>query len=52
MASKSRKPSDTALNTAVRSAHSVSPYDAFSMLQPVTISPDDRSSAAPTLNFE
>src|SRR5579862_4327789 len=47
-----RAPSEIALNTATRSAQIVSPYVAFSMLQPVKMRPFSSSSAAPTLNFE
>ena len=35
MARKARSPSESALNSATRSAHMVSPYEAFSTLQPV-----------------
>ena len=45
-------PSEIALNTATRSAQSVSPYDAFSTLQPVTTAPSVARNAAPTLNLE
>src|SRR5581483_8147983 len=47
-----RAPSDNALNTATRSAQSVSPKVAFSMLHPVNICPFSSSRAAPTLNLE
>src|SRR6187399_1350956 len=49
---KRRCPSEIALNMATRSAQIVSPYVAFSTLQPVMIVPSDVSSAAPTLNPE
>ena len=45
-------PRATAAATATRSAHSASPYTAFSTLQPLTISPVEVRIAAPTLNFE
>ena len=38
--------------TSEHSAHSVTPYEAFSMLQPETIRPSETSAAAPTLNRE
>src|SRR5687767_6777197 len=47
-----RWPSEIALKTATRSAHIVSPYVAFSMLQPVTTWPSAVSSAAPTVKVE
>src|SRR5689334_4461937 len=47
-----RWPSDKALNIATRSAHTVRPYVAFSMLQPVITWPSAVSSAAPTLKCE
>ena len=47
-----RCPSESALNIATRSAHTVNPYVAFSTLQPVMIVPSAASSAAPTLNPE
>jgi hypothetical protein len=37
---------------AIRSAHIVSPYVAFSTLQPVKMRPSSEASAAPTLKFE
>src|SRR5262245_61001626 len=49
---KARCPSESALNMATRSAQTVSPYVAFSTLQPVTIVPSSVSSAAPTLKCE
>src|SRR5438105_8730077 len=49
---KSRWPSESALKTATRSAQIVSPYVAFSTLQPVITAPSAVSSAAPTLNCE
>src|SRR4029079_4325254 len=49
---KRRCPSEIALNMAPRWAQIVSPYVAFSTLQPVMIVPSDVSSAAPTLNPE
>ncbi len=52
IASKPASPSESALNTATRSAHIVSPKEAFSMLQPVTISPACVFRAAPTLKRE
>src|SRR6266545_7673989 len=45
-------PCATAAATATRSAHSASPYAAFSTLQPVTISPLEASTAAPTRKRE
>src|SRR5688572_31015668 len=48
----SRCPSERALSKATRSAQVVSPYVAFSTLQPRTISPLAVSSAAPTRNPE
>src|SRR5579885_1008314 len=47
-----RAPSEIALKTATRSAHSVSPKVAFSILHPVNTRPFSSSSAAPTLKFE
>jgi hypothetical protein len=47
-----RKPSDTALNRTVLSAHRVRLYELFSMLHPVKILPEEVRSAAPTRNFE
>src|SRR5262249_18376808 len=38
--------------TSPHSAHSVSPYDAFSTLQPVSIRPSSVRPAAPTWKFE
>ena len=39
----------TAEKTADRSAHIVAPYDAFSILHPLTIVPSSQRRAAPTL---
>ena len=47
-----RAPSEIALKTAVRSAHTVRPYDADSTLQPVKIVPSSARSAAPTRKLE
>jgi CNT family concentrative nucleoside transporter len=52
MATNLRLPAATALNTAVRSAQIVKPYEAFSTLQPTKIWPSSVSSAAPTKNLE
>ena len=38
--------------TSEHSAHSVTPYEAFSMLQPETIRPSETSAAAPTRKRE
>jgi hypothetical protein len=43
-----RTPADTAAQTAALSAQIVSPYDAFSTLQPVNTRPSSASTAAPT----
>src|SRR5262249_47128077 len=51
-ASNLRMPSETALNTATLSAHIVSPYDAFSTLQPLITVPSRARRAAPTLKRE
>ncbi len=48
IATKLRSPSLTALKKAVRSAQFVGEYEAFSILHPVYILPDEASSAAPT----
>jgi len=47
-----RVPSLTAFTIAVRSAHIVPPYDAFSMFAPLMYLPSDDNSAAPTGNLE
>ena len=47
-----RQPAATAAKTAVRSAQLVSPYDAFSTLQPAKSWPSSANTAAPTGNFE
>src|SRR6267142_955846 len=52
MASKPRSPSLIALKIAMRSAQTVSPYVAFSTLQPPKILPDVARSAAPTRKLE
>jgi hypothetical protein len=52
MALKPRSPSLTALKIATRSAHIVSPYVAFSTLQPEKILPEMLRKAAPTRKFE
>src|SRR6266704_1320648 len=52
MASNPRSPSLIALKIATRSAQTVSPYVAFSTLQPPKIRPDVARSAAPTRKFE
>lgn len=49
---KSRWPSESAFSSATRSAQTVSPYEAFSTLQPVYVVPSAESNAAPTLNRE
>jgi hypothetical protein len=41
-------PAATAAAMAFRSAHTVSPYDAFSTLQPAWVRPFSSSAAAPT----
>src|SRR4029079_3250587 len=45
-------PAATAAATALRSAQTVRPYDAFSTLQPACTRPRSSSTAAPTRNFE
>ena len=45
-------PAATAVLNATRSAQIVRPYEACSTLQPLMISPDSVSKAAPTRNFE
>src|SRR5229473_2276898 len=52
MASKPRSPSLMALKMAMRSAQTVRPYVAFSMLQPPKILPDVARRAAPTRKLE
>src|SRR5260370_38435138 len=52
MASNPRSPSLIALKIAMRSAHTVRPYVAFSTLQPPKILPEVARSAAPTRKFE
>src|SRR5260370_40274074 len=52
MALNLRSPSDSAFQMATRSAQTVSPKLALSMLQPVYTLPSSVSTAAPTLNFE
>src|ERR1700732_5506085 len=52
MALNPRSPSLTALKIATRSAHMVSPYVAFSTLQPPKILPDVLRKAAPTRKLE
>src|SRR6267378_1608839 len=52
MASNPRSPSLIALKIATRSAQTVSPYVAFSTLQPPKILPDVARSAAPTRKLE
>src|SRR5258708_14571805 len=52
MASNPRSPSLIALKIAMRSAHTVRPYVAFSTLQPPKILPEVARSAAPTPQFE
>src|SRR4030095_15512766 len=48
----SRSPSLRAFHSATRSAHTVNPNDAFSILQPVKTRPEAVSIEAPTLNPE
>src|ERR1700693_341866 len=52
MARKPRSPSLIALKIATRSAQMVSPYVAFSTLQPEKILPEVLRKAAPTRKFE
>src|ERR1700732_3315470 len=52
MALNPRSPSLTALKIATRSAQMVSPYVAFSTLQPAKIRPDVLRKAAPTRKLE
>src|SRR5256886_5157357 len=52
IASNPRSPSLIALKIATRSAQTVSPYVAFSTLQPPKILPEVARSAAPTRKFE
>src|SRR2546429_3954213 len=52
MASKPRSPSLMALKMAMRSAHTVRPYVAFSTLQPPKILPEAARRAAPTRKLE
>jgi len=47
-----RSPAATAMNMAVRSAHMVRPYEAFSTLQPAYILPAALTTAAPTAYLE
>lgn len=44
--------SEWAENSAVLSAHNPEGYAAFSWLAPITVSPLERRTAAPTLNLE
>src|SRR5262249_60942240 len=52
IASKPRSPSEIALKMATRSAQTVSPYVAFSTLQPAKIRPEVARKAAPTRKLE
>lgn len=52
IASKTRSPADTAEKSAVRSAQTVAPKEAFSTLAPAYTRPERARSAAPTAKPE